>query len=439
MDHALVRRLQADTAEQIEARRRADLRVGRSPLEGEDERQYGRNVIGDGIARHVSAMLAAGLQPLGVEEEQALADAVYARLFGAGRLQELLDNAEIENIDINGCDEVFVTYLDGSRERAAPVAENDEELVELLQLLGGYSGMNPRPFDAANPMLDMRLPDGSRLSAVMRASTRPVASVRRHRFSKVFLEDLVGNGTLLPELAEFVAALVRARKNIMVAGATDAGKTTLLRALINMVPAEERICTIENSLELGLRTHQELHHDVVEFEAVQPNSEGVGAVTMAELVRRTLRMNPDRVIVGEVLGPEVVTMLNAMSQGNDGSLSTIHARTPRAVFDRIATYAKQAEERLDRETTHMLIAGALDFVVFIEKAADRGQHGGVRRYVSGVLEVTGFDGAVLATDVFVPGFDGRAVPNPTVGVSCLDDLLAVGYSPVEYSDGWGVG
>ncbi|MGQ0631503.1 MAG: CpaF family protein [Sporichthyaceae bacterium] len=388
--------------------------------------------------------MAAGREPPAPEEERALADAVHARLFGAGRLQVLLDDPSIENVDINGCDEVFVSYADGRRERVGPVAASDAELVEQVQLLAAYAGLSARVFDDANPELDLRLPDGTRLSAVRRVTARPAVSLRRHRYPKVFLSDLVGNGTLSVELAAFLAAIVRARRNVMIAGETDAGKTTLLRAMVNEIEPRERICTVETSLELGLRAHPELHPDVVELEAAPANSEGVGAVGLAQLVRRTLRMNPDRVIVGEVLGPEVVTMLNAMSQGNDGSLSTIHARTPRGVFDRIATYARQASERLDLESTHQLIAGgeggngALDFVVFVRKArttdgALDSPAAGIRRFVSTVLEVNGYDRRVQASEVFTAGSDGRAVRNHGVPIGCLDDLIGVGYRPEAVS------
>jgi pilus assembly protein CpaF len=312
-----------------------------------------------------------------------------------------------------------------------------------VQLLAAYAGLSARAFDDANPELDLRLPDGKRLSAVRRVTARPAVSLRRHRYPKVFLSDLVGNGTLTAELADFLSAVVRARRNVMIAGETDAGKTTLLRALANEIDPSERICTVENSLELGLRAHPELHPDVVELEAAPANSEGVGAVTMAQLVRRTLRMNPDRVIVGEVLGPEVVTMLNAMSQGNDGSLSTIHARTPRGVFDRIATYARQAEERLDIDATHQLIAGgeggtgALDFVVFCRKtrtpSAEDGT-AGLRRVVSAVLEINGYDQRVQASEIYTPGPDGRAVRNHGVPINALADLIAAGYQPDDTPD-----
>ncbi len=437
LDHALVRTLRRRVGDELDMRRRSRRSAGLPALSGEDEQQLAHSLILDAIRDHAAEMLAVAQPPPAPERDAELARAVHAALYGAGRLQALLDRAEIENIDINGADEVWLGYADGSRERAAPVAESDEELVELVQVLAAHAGLNARPFDAANPELDLRLPDGSRLSAVMRASARPAVSVRRNRYPRVFLQDLVDNGTVSPELAGFLHAAVLARKNIMVAGATNAGKTTLLRALINAIPPYERLVTVENSLELGLRTLPDLHPDLVELEAVLPNSEGRGAVTMQQLVRRTLRMNPSRVIVGEVLGPEVVTMLNAMSQGNDGSLSTIHARSPRETFTRIATYAKQADERVDPETAHMLVAGALDLVVFVRLAPDTqlsrvGERPRVRRYVSDVLEVNGYDGAVLASAVFAAGPDGRAAVNPDATLASAAELAVFGYRHDSY-------
>ena len=166
---------------------------------------------------------------------------------------------------------------------------------------------------------------------------------------------------------------------------------------------------------------------MVAFEERLPNSEGQGTISMAELVRRSLRMNPSRVIVGEVLGDEIVTMLNAMSQGNDGSLSTIHSNSSLEVFNRIATYAIQSAERLPVEATHMLIAGAIDFVVFIEKRNDYERGGRLRRFVSSIREVTGIDGRVQSSEVFAAGADGRAVPHAPI--SCLAHLAEHGYDP----------
>jgi Flp pilus assembly CpaF family ATPase len=320
---------------------------------------------------------------------------------------------------------VFLGYADGREVMGEPVADSDEELIELIQVLAAYSGLSSRPFDSANPQLDLRLPDGSRLSAVMDVTIRPAISIRRARMGKVFLADLVGNGTLSAEAATFLAAATAARKNIMIAGATNAGKTTLLRAIANQIPAEERLITVERALELGLDHFPELHPNVIAFEERLPNMEGQGAISMAELVRRSLRMNPSRVIVGEVLGDEIVTMLNAMSQGNDGSLSTIHANSSLEVFNRIATYAIQSQERLPVEATHMLIGGAIDFVVFVQKRNEYSQGGRLRRFVSSIREVTGVDGRVLSSEVFAPAPDGRAVPHAPA--SCLSDLAEHGY------------
>ena len=375
MDHGLVKRMRAEVGDQLAEQRRRDAATGVPPMSGEDERQFARALIAGVLEEHARTEITAGRAPAGAQEEEELAAAVHAALFGVGRLQPLLDDPQIENIDINGCDRVFLSRADGREVMADPVAESDEELVELIQALAAYSGLSSRPFDTANPQLDVRLPDGSRLSAVMDVTVRPAVSIRRARLGKVFLSDLTGNGTISPEVASFLAAATAARKNLMIAGATNAGKTTLLRAIVNEILAGERLITVERALELGIDHFRDLHPNALAFEERLPNSEGQGGIPMAELVRRSLRMNPSRVIVGEVLGDEIVTMLNAMTQGNDGSLSTIHANSSLEVFNRIATYAIQAAERLPVEATHMLIAGAVDFVIFIEKRNDYARGG----------------------------------------------------------------
>ncbi len=429
MDHTLVKRLRGEVGTRLAEQRRLDAAGGLPLMSGEDERQFARALVAQVLEDHARNEITAGRVPPNAQEEEDLAAAIHAALFGVGRLQPLLDDPYVENIDINGCDRVFVGYADGREMMADPVAETDDELVELIQILAAYSGLSSRPFDTANPQLDLRLPDGARLSAVMDVTLRPSVSIRRARLGKVFLADLVGNGTLLPEAAAFLAAAATARKNIMIAGATNAGKTTLLRAIVNEIPPGERLITVERALELGIDHFPELHPNVVAFEERLPNMEGQGAISMAELVRRSLRMNPSRVLVGEVLGDEIVTMLNAMSQGNDGSLSTIHANSSLEVFNRIATYAIQSAERLPGEATHMLIAGAIDFVVFVEKRNEYQLGGRLRRFVSSIREVTGVDGRVLSSEVFAPGPDGRAVPHAPV--SCLAELAQHGYDPVR--------
>jgi pilus assembly protein CpaF len=430
IDHDLVRQLRVQVADRLNDQRRRDQMNGVPAMSVEDEREYARSLIVQVLEDHARYEIAEGRTPPTADDEASLASAIHSALFGVGRLQPLLDDPEVENVDINGCDQVFVQYGDGREERLPPVADDDEELVELIQVLAAHTGLSSRPFDSANPQLDLRLPDGSRLSAVMNVCARPAVSIRKARLGKVFLDELVANGTLTHDVASFLKAAIAARKNIMIAGATNAGKTTLLRALASEIPPHERLVTVERALELGLGEFEDLHPNVVAFEERLPNSEGVGGVNMAELVRRSLRMNPSRVIVGEVLGDEIVTMLNAMSQGNDGSLSTIHANSSLEVFNRIGTYAIQAQERLPIEATNMLIAGALDFVVFLRKHNDYVTGGVQRRVIESVREVVGHDGQVLSSEVFAPDPEGRAAAHAPI--SCIADLEAEGYRPIVH-------
>jgi Flp pilus assembly CpaF family ATPase len=433
-DPQLVRTLRAQVADRLNQQRRSDEVAGRATMSPEDERQFAHALIVQVLEDHARAEITLGRSPLSAAEEEAIAAAIHAALFGVGRLQPLLQDPEVENIDINGCDRVFVGYSDGREVLAEPVADSDEELVELIQILASSVGLASRPFDSANPQLDLRLPDGSRLSAVMAVCARPSVSIRRSRLGAVGLDDLVANGTMTPEVASFLRAAVRARKNVMIAGSTNSGKTTLLRALANEIPPTERLITVERALELGLDHFEDLHPNAVAFEERLPNSEGLGGVSMAELVRRSLRQNPSRVIVGEVLGDEIVTMLNAMSQGNDGSLSTIHANSSLEVFNRIATYALQAQEHLPIEATHMLIAGSINFVVFMRKRNEYETGGTLTRAIESVREVTGVDGRVLSSEVFAVDPHGTAVGHAPI--SCLDDLVAHGFHP-DTAQRWG--
>ena len=431
IDHDLVRQLRVQVADRLNDQRRRDQVSGVAPMSAEDEREFSRSLIIQILEDYARLEIAEGRTPPSAEDEAGLAAAIHSALFGVGRLQPLLDDPEVENVDINGCDRVFVQYADGREERHGAVADSDEELVELIQVLGAHTGLASRPFDSANPQLDLRLPDGSRLSAVMNVCDRPSVSIRKARLGRVFLDDLVANGTVSPDLGSFLKAAVRARKNIMIAGATNSGKTTMLRALANEITSWERLVTVERALELGLGEFEDLHPNVVAFEERLANSEGLGGVSMAELVRRSLRMNPSRVIVGEVLGDEIVTMLNAMSQGNDGSLSTIHANSSMEVFNRISTYAIQSQERLPIEATQMLIAGALDFVVFLRKRNDYSEGGTMARVVESVREVVGHDERVMSSEVFAPDpLTGAAVPHAPI--QCIKELEEFGYAPVVH-------
>jgi pilus assembly protein CpaF len=267
----------------------------------------------------------------------------------------------------------------------------------------------------------------------MAVSTVPTVSIRRHRLWKVTPDDLIGEGTLDLALREWGRAAVLAKKNIVICGGTNVGKTTYLRALAADIPPRERIITIEDAFELALHEDVDRHPDVVAWQAREPNIEGLGEVTLADLVRWALRMSPDRIIVGEVRGKEVVPMLNAMSHGNDGSMTTLHANSSRGAFTKLATYAVQAPERLPLEATNLLVANAVDFVVHLA------QDGG-RRFVSSVLEVIDADGSIVKTnEVFRPGRDGRAVPVPGVLRDATREQLVdagLDVSLLERPQGW---
>jgi pilus assembly protein CpaF len=435
---ALVRVFRREIADELTDRLRADEVAERPRMSPADQRQYGRRLINRRLERYAKEQLEEGVEPLSFEDESALAQAIHDALFGLGALQRLLDDESIENIDANGHADVWITRSDGSKERAPAIADSDEELIDTLRMTAARVGLTERRFDNGSPALNLQLPDGSRLFAVMAVTSKPSVAIRRHRFPKVFLDDLVGLGSIDVALREFIAAAVRARKNFIVCGGVDAGKTTLLRAMLNEVGPEERIVTIEDNLELGLDRYPDLHPDVVALEAREENVEGEGAIDLATLVRWGLRMNPDRVIVGEVRGHEVIPMLNAMSQGNDGSMCTIHANSSLSAFSKLAMYAVQAPERLNLEATNLMVANAINFVVHIGTAAGGGE-GGMRRYVASVREIVGAEGPlVMSNEIFMPGYDKRAVPAAPLRDSTLADLQAVGFdhSVLLRPDGW---
>ena len=239
------------------------------------------------------------LPPLDKAEESRIADEVLATLFGLGRIERLLADKSVENVNVNGCDTVWVHHAGGAKRPAGAIADSDDELVALIRRAAARLGRNERRFDIANPFLDLRLPDGSRMNAVMAVSERPAVSIRRHRHEHVTLADLCELGTVDETLRDFLSAAVNARMSIIVCGGTNAGKTTLLRALLNACDPDERLITIEDRLELGLTADPDRHRDVIELETRTANIEGTGEITMQQLVRNALAMSPDRLIVGE--------------------------------------------------------------------------------------------------------------------------------------------
>jgi pilus assembly protein CpaF len=429
---ALVAGLRTEVLAALSERERELAIQGRPALSPVDEQALGRQLIAEALERRASQALREREAMLSASDEDELAHATFDALFRLNRLQRLLDDPAIENINANGADQVWVRYADGRREQVEPIAGSDEELEEMLRTAAARTGIGERRFDRGSPRLSLQLPDGSRLFALMAVSARPCLSIRRHRYLRVTPDDLVKLGTLDLALREFVRAAMLAHKSCIICGGTGAGKTTLLRAVAADIPPWERLVTIEDSLELGLDRFGDLHADVVALEAREPNLEGEGGVSLAELVRWALRMSPDRVIVGEARGEEVLALLNAMSQGTDGSMATLHASSSRGAFSKLATYAVQSPERLPLEATNLLVANAVHFVIYIAQDGDR-------RYVASVREVVDAEGPmVVSNEIFRPGPDGRAVPGAPMRNDTMDQLVAVGFDPglLDRPQGW---
>jgi pilus assembly protein CpaF len=406
--------------------------AGDEHIPAHEREAKGRALIDAALAERTSAAISRGEPVLTAAAEQRVAKAVFDTLFGLGGFQELLDDPAVENIYANGHDVVFVDTAREKGRRVGPVASSDQELIEMIRMVAARAGAEERRFDRGSPHLNLALADGSRLFAVMGISERPSVSIRRHRYARVGLRELVALGTLSAQLADQLGAAVRARLNIVIAGGTNAGKTTLLRALAAQIPAHERLVTIEDTFELGLHKDTEAHPNTVPMQAREANLEGVGEITQAACVRMGLRMSPDRVIVGEVRGDEILPMLNAMSQGNDGSMTTVHADSTAGVFQRFQSYAAQAPEKLTLEATNLLVAGAVDVIVHVAKDKNG------TRYVTGVREVTGADGSqVTSNEVYRPSrADGRAQFAYGWRTETVDRLIDAGANPVSFEQEW---
>lgn len=429
VDHGVVREVRRQAAEELAARLRA------APVSDPGaRRELGRSVIAKILAARTEQSLRSGGSGVSLTQELALGEAVLAALFGLGRLQPWVDDPNVENIELNGCDQVWISYADGRCVRAPAVAESDTELIELLAGLASRTGAAERSFTTAHPRLHLRLDDGSRLAAVAWTTPRPQVVIRRHRVVDVDLADLIDYGTVDAALAGFLAAAVRAGKNIIVTGVQNSGKTTLVRALCNEFAPSERFATVEQEYELHLHELPDRHPRVVAMQAREGSSERdtggrpAGQVDLADMVLDALRLNLRRIVVGECRGPEVLAMLQAMSTG-DGSMCTVHARSAHHAMDRIVTMCLSGGAGMTEGFAYRLAAGAVDLVVHLHLRDDTGTGGARHRFVSEVLEVEGIgEGSRPAmTTVFAPGPDGRARPAHTP--RCLGELTRAGLDP----------
>ena len=387
----------------------------------DEEHDFARTVVHAELLRLAAARRSEGKSVLTVFDESAIASAAIAQVLGLGRLQPLLEDDQISDVHVRGNSRVWVKLRNGQRETRDPIVDSDEELIELIRRAATRLSRQERRFDAGTPELNMQLPDGSRLFATMDVSKRPSLIIRRHRFEISSLEELRLRGLLTQELQDFLTAAVCARRNFVIAGGTGSGKTTLLRALINEVLPSERIVTIEDAYELGLDHFEHLHPDHDALQSRPANIEGQGEITLADLTRMALRMDPDRVIVGEVRGAEAFPMLLAMSQGNNGSMCTMHADSTRSVFPKLAAYVSMASTGLPIETINLLLASALHFVVYIDNS-------NAWRQVTSVREVVDCDGSnIISNEIFAVDPNGDLVKAFPLREATRELLAKYGY------------
>ena len=334
------------------------------------------------VSRLAEIVLAQEAMPLSASERERLVNDVQHELFGLGPLEPLLKDPTISDILVNSHDTIYIERR-GKIESTNVRFKDDEHLMRVIERIVSSVG---RRIDESSPMVDARLQDGSRVNAIIPPLSidGPVLSIRRFGADPLRMTALIENKALTKDIADMLQMVVHARLNILISGGTGAGKTTLLNALSAFIPENERIVTIEDSAELQL---QQPH--VVRLETRPPNIEGKGEVTQRDLVRNALRMRPDRIVIGEVRGGEAIDMLQAMNTGHDGSLTTIHANTPRDAMARLETMIQMTGMRLSDRAMRQQIASALNLVVQVARLSD-----GSRR-VTSISEITGMEGETI--------------------------------------------
>jgi pilus assembly protein CpaF len=327
--------------------------------------------------------------PLSLFERDCLITDVLHEIFGLGPLEALLADPTISDILVNRHNQVYVER-NGKLEETEVVFQNDAHLSRIIERIVSMVG---RRIDESSPMVDARLQDGSRVNAIIPplALDGPVMSIRRFATDRLGAQDLVERQSLTQPMLDFLKAAVAARLNIIVSGGTGAGKTTLLNSLSSFISEKERIVTIEDAAELMLRQRH-----VIRLETRPPNIEGQGAVRQRQLVVNALRMRPDRIIVGEVRSEEALDMLQAMNTGHDGSLTTIHANSPRDALYRLDTMVAMANLNIPERAVRQQIASAINIIIQISRISD-----GTRK-VSAISEITGMEQDVIAMqDIFL--------------------------------------
>ena len=351
--------------------------------------------VRDELRALLVGMVASGAVPLNQAERDRLIQEILNDVTGLGPLEPLLADPEVDDILVNTGATVYVER--GGKLELTPVRfDSNDHLMQVITRIVSRVG---RRVDETSPMVDARLPDGSRVNAIIPplAIDGPILSIRRFGRQPLRMRDLLALGSVTRDASSFLAACVRAKVNVLVSGGTGTGKTTMLNAISVFVPETERIVTIEDSAELQL---QQPH--VVRLETRPPNVEGKGEIVARDLVRNALRMRPDRIIVGEVRGGEVLDMLQAMNTGHEGSMTTIHANGPRDALSRLEAMVGMAGVQLSESATRQMISRAIHVVLQLSRGVD-----GRRRVVS-VGEITGMEGpTVTMQEIF--RFEQRGV------------------------------
>lgn len=351
-----------------------------------------------------------GASALTTDEEGALAQNLFDHFFRLGPLQTHLEDDDVEEIFVNGPHRGFVIRDDGTTDEFSPGFATESEMRLLLGRIVSRAG---RRIDESSPAVDVRLQDGSRLHAVLPPLTKsPCITIRRHRLRADSLADLLSLGTLTSEATTFLASAVEGGLNILVSGGTGSGKTTTLNALGRAIPPEDRVVTIEETGELRL---EELLPNCIAMEHRKANAEGVGAFSIRDLVREALRMRPNRIIVGEVRGPEALDMLSAMNTGHEGSMGTIHANSARQALSKLQIYMLSGGEPITPDLASRIVAETINLIVHLRFVDSK------RRVVAQIAEVAGIEGGQVLTNDLFRMDEGRLV---NTGLRCR----SLGYS-----------
>ncbi len=370
------------------------------------------SLVAGEIRRALNLLLAEDPFPLNLEERARLAQDLEFEILGLGPLEPLVRDNTISDILVNRYDEVFIERF-GRLELTDVCFQDNTHLMRIINKIVSNIG---RRIDESSPMVDARLPDGSRVNAIIPplALDGPLLSIRRFMVMRPTMEEILSRGSLVPEMATVMENIVKSKLNILISGGTGTGKTTLLNIISAYIPDGERIVTVEDAAELQLQKR-----NVCRLETRPPNIEGKGEITQRDLVRNALRMRPDRIIVGEVRGAEVMDMFQAMNTGHEGSMTTLHCNSPRDALLRLETMVNLAGYQIPQKALRSLISSSLDVIIHLARHSD-----GVRRVVS-FSEITGMEGDVISLqDIFVFDRHGMADDGKVLG-----QYIATGIRP----------